>query len=85
MVMKTKRKIDAKFYGNIASVNDRDDLQLVTDSQDLEAIKEYLGKPEWFDDFGGCFVKVGEGDYDEIYCFEGSVPSLGKTLYKIEW
>jgi len=83
--MATKSKVDAKPIGTIRDINDRKDLILVDTSQDVEEIKKYLGSPPWFDDFGGCFVKVGEGDYEEIYCYEGSVPYLEKTLYKIEW
>ena len=79
------RKVDAVLFGLIRDVQHRDDLTLLTDSQDVQAVKDYLGAPEWFDDFGGCFVKIGEGDYEEIYCFEGCVPLLDKSLYKVEW
>ena len=79
----SSEKYNAKFYGTIRSIDMRDDLHLVTDSQDMEAISEYLGNPEWFKDFDGCFVKVGEGEYEEIYCFEGIIPDLDKPLYKI--
>ena len=81
--MVERMNYDAEFFGNIRSIDMRTDLQLVTDSQDMEAIGDYLGNPEWFEDFGGCFVKVDEGEYDEIYCFEGIVPGLDKSLYKV--
>ena len=35
-------KVDAKYFGNIKSIEDRDDLTLVTDSQDMEALKNIL-------------------------------------------
>lgn len=77
------RKFDAKFIGNIQSINDRTDLTLVTDWQDVIAIKEYFGNPECLDDFDGCFVKVDDGEYTEVLCFEGIVPNLDKSLYEI--
>lgn len=77
------RKVDAKFVGNIRSINDRTDLTLVTDSQDVQAIKEHFGNPEVLNDFDGCFVKVEDGEYAEVLCFEGIVPELDKSLYEI--
>lgn len=76
-------KYDAEFVGNIRKVDNRRDLQLVTDSQDMDAIGDYLGNPEWFKDFGGCFVKTKDGEYDELYCFDGIVPHLDKSLYAV--
>ncbi|MBS3748163.1 MAG: hypothetical protein KGY67_00500 [Candidatus Thermoplasmatota archaeon] len=79
-----KVNVKDEFVGNIRSIEHRDDLQLVTDSQDVDAIKDYFGNPDWMDEFGGCFVNVKEGDYDEVYCFNGNVPYLDKSLFKIE-
>jgi hypothetical protein len=31
-------------------------------------------------DFSGLFVLIGDGDYEEIQSFEGSVPYLNKDL-----
>lgn len=76
--------IDAEYVGTIKNIENRYDLQLVTDSQDVKAIRDYFGNPEWWD-FEGCFVKVSDGEYDEVYCFEGIVPHLNKPLYKIKW
>jgi len=76
-------RITAKRIGTIKDINKREDLTLLTDSQDVESVKEYFGNRKAVDEFDGFFVKVGEGDYDEIYGFEGSVPYLSKSLYKI--
>ena len=35
-------------------------------------------------DFSGLFVLAGDGDYDEVFAFEGCVPYLNKDLWKIE-
>jgi len=49
------------------------DLMLLSDSQDIQAVKEYLGSPDWFD-YGCLFVKVCDGDYSEIHGCESNVP-----------
>lgn len=57
-------------------------LILVTDSQDVEAVREYLpcGKT---DDHDSYFVRVGDGEYTEIWGFYGIVPILTKIAYRL--
>jgi len=76
-------RYDAVPIGTIKDLEREHDLTLVDTSQDLEEIAEYLGKPRWFRDFGGCFVKIEDGEYKEIYCYEGNTPTLNKDVYKI--
>jgi hypothetical protein len=70
------------------TVNDLEDegLILLQDSQDIQAIKEHFGNPEWFD-YGCVFVKVEDGDYSEVYGCESSVPYLSEWVDTIdtEW
>ena len=42
-----------------------DDYDIISDSQEIQAIKEYLGSPSWFD-YRCLFVKTVEGDYGPI-------------------
>lgn len=65
----------------ISDLNDRDDLQLITDSQDVEAVKQNLGPAA--KDFDGFLVKVGEGEYVEVYGFMGSTPELWKPAIRL--
>ena len=58
-----------------------DDLSLVTDSQDVEAIDKFLGQT--FDDIHGYFVHTEDGDYDRVLYFEGTVPWLYKEVITI--
>ena len=51
-----------------------DDLILVTDSQDVEAIKDYLGSLPF--DYDIFFVSVEDGDYSEVWGVEGNIPYL---------
>ena len=70
----------------IRDIEDRENLQLVTDSQDVEAIKEYLGSDigEFdLDGIDGFFVSIKDGDYSEILGFNGSIPYLDKELYQL--
>ena len=57
-------------------------LQLVTQDTEVEGIKDILGsKANGYDAF---FVKVGDGDYDEVWGIEGNVPYLNKTAYRLK-
>jgi hypothetical protein len=70
----------------IRDIEDRDDLLLVTDSQDVNMIKEYLGDDVAKYDLeciDGFFVKVENGDYSEIYGFNGCIPCLSKEIYQL--
>lgn len=58
----------------------RPDLTLVTMDTDVAAIKEHLGIDD--PDIGGFFVIVGEGDYDEVWGYPGTVPGLHKPAYR---
>ena len=66
----------------ISDLEKRKDLHLVNNDMDVQAIKEYLGKEA--EDFDGFFVKVKDGDYEEVYGYEGSVPYLNRQVYKIK-
>lgn len=76
--------VKAERTGSIGDLQKRDDLQLLTDSQDVNAVKEYFGNREAVKEFDGFFVKVEEGDLPEVYGFHGIVPNLDKDIYKIE-
>jgi len=85
-----KPYLKIRYVGTINSINDREDLQLYTDSQDTEFIKEYLTGTDRrkkirkdIDQFDSFFVKVVNGDYSEVYGFFGIVAILGKSLYSI--
>jgi len=58
-----------------------DEYIFVSDTQDVEAIKEYLG--EVSDGYDSFFVLVGDGDYDDIYGMFGIVPWLSRRVYRI--
>lgn len=64
-----------------------DDFILVTDSQDVAPINDYLlGMKDYTKDdlYDSYFVKIGDGDYEEIYGFYGIVPVLNKNCYKLK-
>jgi hypothetical protein len=75
------------YVGTINDIQDRRDLMLITDSFEVKYILDYLGYPAPDDDdpmdFFGLFVLVGDGDYEEVYAFEGCVPYLYKDLWMI--
>lgn len=83
-----KTTIAVEVYGIINDieriVKDFNSFQLVDNSQDVKAIKEYFGNSKKLADFDGFFVKVDNGDYSEVYGFEGFVPYTYKNFYKIE-
>ena len=75
----------------VESINTRTDLQFISDSQDVAAVKEYLQGLKAvhellnisLDDYDSFFVKVEDGDYSEVYGMAGIVPYLYKSLDKI--
>lgn len=60
-----------------------DDYELITDSQDVQALCESISID--YDTYsGGCFlVLVGNGDYDSVYYCDHSVPNLDYEVEKI--
>ena len=76
------------YVGTINIIQNRKDLILLTDSLDVDYVLDYLGYPASDDDdpmdFSGLFVIVGDGDYEEVYAFEGCVPYLNKDLWQID-
>jgi len=66
----------------IADIQDRPELVLVTDSQDVEQTYYYLGIP--VKEGHSLFASVGDGEYIEVYEFEGTVPYLYKELTRLK-
>lgn len=67
----------------IEDLEKRGDLILVTDSQDVQELKNYLClEPQVprIDQCDGFFVKVEDGDYTEVYGFWGIIPYLNKRI-----
>lgn len=55
------------------------DLILVTNSQDVDFIADYLQLKDRTR-YGGFFVRVENGEYTKVYGFEGTVPYLWKHV-----
>ena len=51
-----------------------DAYDLVTDSQEIKAVLELIGRLDMLNDVGALFVCVGDGDYTAVYYTESSVP-----------
>lgn len=64
-----------------------DDFILITDSQDVKPIIEYLGIDDKFHGVDSFFVRIENGDYTDVYGFSGIVPNLDKTVvpFKQTW
>jgi hypothetical protein len=56
------------------------ELQFVSDSQDVNSVKENLLMAGDYDSF---FVGICEGDYTEVYGMYGIVPYLEKDVYPL--
>jgi len=76
------------YVGTINVIQDYRDLILLTDSLEVKWVLDYLGYPAAEDDdpmdFSGLFVSIRDGDYEEIYAFEGCVPYLFKDLWMLK-
>jgi hypothetical protein len=69
--------------GDIVLVSHLQDnnLQFISDSQDVASIKDHIGRKAR--DFNAFFVKVGDGDYDEVWGIEETVPKLHYSATRI--
>ena len=76
------------YAGTIKDIQDRDDLILVTDSQEVQAVLEHINYPPENDespmDFSGFFVSIQDGDYLDIFAYEGTIPYLFQNICKID-
>ena len=68
----------------VRDIQNRQDLQFINDSQDVEFLREYFGNNLDMFELDSFFVKIEDGDYTEVYGIEGIVPNLEKTLFKIQ-
>ena len=66
----------------VKNLEKKPDLVFVNDLQDVNFIKEYIGKKAV--EFDSFFVNILDGDYSEIYGIFGSIPYLEKEVYKIK-
>jgi len=75
------------YVGTIKEIENRKDLILVTDPLEVRWILDYLGYKTAYDNdpfqFSGLFVNINDGDYEEVFAFEGFVPYLNKNLWVI--
>ena len=59
-----------------------DDFVLVQWDREVKEILESIGKPELVNEYDCLFVKVGDGEFEEIYGVPG-MPTVGKLVDKI--
>lgn len=65
----------------IQDLGSRKDLSLVTDSQDVELLLQYLHITQSC--YGGLFIREIDGDIVEAYGFDGCVPFIHKQVYSL--
>uniref|UniRef100_D0VWQ2 Hypothetical protein TTMA177 n=2 Tax=root TaxID=1 RepID=D0VWQ2_9ZZZZ len=58
-----------------------DDYTLIQDSQEVKAILEYIGSEE---EPHALFVKVGDGDYEEVWGIDSFVPYNFLEAYRLK-
>lgn len=75
--------VSTKYAGKISTDYPGETFDLVTLSQDVQAIKDNFGKSHKLDDFNGFFVEIQDGDYGRVLGFAGTVPFIGKDLYEV--
>lgn len=56
-------------------------LEFVSDSQDVEAIKQHVGAPA--DGYDAFFISVADGDYTEVWGIVGIVPYNTKLTSRL--
>jgi hypothetical protein len=75
-------------YSDQTPVNLSNDFMLLTDSQDVDSVRDHFGLAAYEKcidlKFRSFFVIVGDGDYDQVFGCYVSVPHDYTPLYKIE-
>lgn len=71
-----------QYFGNIADLNHRKDLTLVTDGQEVQRIKEQLGSAD-LDQFNSFLVKVEDGQFKQVFAYLGTIPYLYKSVFEV--
>lgn len=73
----------------VKDIQDRDELNLMSDSQDIEAVVNYLFTTEeiekWdiMQEVGCIFAEIDSGDYGEVLFSPNSVAWLNAPLYDL--
>jgi len=76
-------KLNSRPIGSMTCVNALpQELEFVSDSQDVEPIKEYIGEPA--NGYDAFFVHVANGDYAEVWGMCGTVPYLSKLVSRLK-
>ena len=61
-----------------------DHLQLISDSQDIDAVLKSLGRTDLSDEVGLLFAEVKDGEYGEVYYCEYTVPRLHYPVHPLK-
>ena len=69
--------------GTVEDLGSKPYLVFVSDSQEVEAIKEHIRHNDVTDEYDSFFVDVRNGGYDEIYGMFGIVPHNGNDIFEI--
>jgi len=77
-------KINITKSGTVKDLNTRDDLEFISDDYSINSIKNTIGRFEELKDFNSFFVKINNGEYEEVYGIYGTVPYITKDIYRIE-
>lgn len=76
-------EVNQRQMSSVASLNNRTDLQFISDSQDTAAIRFDFG-PAWDGfEYDSYFVAVADGEYKEIWGMCGTVPYLSKLVTRL--
>lgn len=76
--MKTSQLFD------FAKVSDMDaDYQFVSDSQEVQFVREYAGIDDSYDHNDSYFVRQSDGEIVEVWGMSGTVPLLSKTVQRL--
>ena len=59
-----------------------DSIIFVSDSQDVDAVKDHIGLADEYD-YDSFFVVVANGDYTAVWGMVGIVPYLTKPVYRL--
>ena len=88
--------VETRLVGSVDDVDrlaqaqgyDKEEVTLLTDSQDAKIFHEFFGKQgraAGVTDLGGFFLVARDGDYTALWGFSGTIPYVYKDLYEVVW
>lgn len=81
---KNMGELVARVISKVKDIPNNGQFMFVSDSQDIRAVLESIGKTDQIDEIGSMFVEVLDGDYGNVYALSSMIPYNESTVFKLQ-